>query len=185
MASSGSPAIDRQLHHFLIASSSCLWCYCWALIDRCLVLGLSSWGSASTWNILLRVLICCPCWSLIDPFPLSISSQGTPETPFSQYILFMISLGIKEGKQTKSVHLFRLIRREFQQGWKRKRGLCSCRSQMARTLAIRCIRRGQLVSLKIKLLFYLQLLGCELSRTSYPLLWEKNTNKERFGHNLR
>lgn len=99
----------------------------------------------------------------------------------------MISLGIKEKNQTKSVHLFCFIHREFWRGWRdeRKCRLCSCRSQMAWTLAIRCISRGQSVSLEIKLLFYLQLLSFDLGIASYPLLWEKNTNKERFGHNFR
>lgn len=73
-------------------------------------LGWAPGGLHSTFNSPFSLLIYCPRWPLVDPFPLSVCSQGTPKTVPQQYICFMISWGADGGKTSPhSPHLFQLM----------------------------------------------------------------------------
>lgn len=61
-------------------------------------LGPAPGGLSSTFNSPFSLLIYRPQWLLVDPFPLSVCSQGTPKTVLQQYICFMISWGVDEEK---------------------------------------------------------------------------------------
>ncbi len=94
MASSGAPAIDGpcQTQLALTLTSGRDW-------QKPRPWARAPGGHHSTFSSPFGLLIYRPQWPCVDPFPLSVCSQGTPKTVPQQYICFMISWGAREGKQ--------------------------------------------------------------------------------------
>lgn len=68
-------------------------------------LGRAPGGLGSTFSSPFSLLIYRPQRPLVDPFPLSVCSQGTPKTVLLQYICFMISWEVDEEKTTPTPRL--------------------------------------------------------------------------------
>lgn len=80
------------------------------MTDRGPGLGLGSRGLCSTFSSPFSLLIYRPRWLLVDPFPLSVCSQGTPKTVLSNiFALWFPEEPMKKNKASRSLHLFQLM----------------------------------------------------------------------------